>query len=334
MDMATRDEKKKIVIIGTGGTIAGQSASDADLTGYQAGAIGVDDLLSSVPELGDYGPLESKQLCNIDSSDMTTDLWLSLSRLVQKEVAREDVAGVVITHGTDTMEESAYFLHLTVSTDKPIVVTGSMRPASAISADGPLNLLNAVLTARSPEARGKGVIVTLNNYLDCARDVTKQNTTDVATFASPLFGHQGLIQGGQSHWYYVSTRRHTKASEFAPLAADVRALPEVGILYLYGGVSAQYVESIKALPWQGLVIAGLGHGILPTWVEKEVKQLSIPVVRASRVAGGMVSALPDDGINQFLTADTLNLAKARILLMLGLAKGYGDKELQDAFNHY
>ena len=171
--------EKKIALIGTGGTIAGQGASDTDLTGYTAGVLGLDEILASVPGTEPYGPYTYIQFSNIESSDITVKHWLDLSKLVQQLVDQDDIGGVVITHGTDSMEETAYFLNLTVHTDKPIVVTGSMRPAGAISADGPINLLQAIQVARTPETAGKGVVVVLNGYIDGARDVSKCNTTNV-----------------------------------------------------------------------------------------------------------------------------------------------------------
>ena len=197
--------EKKIALIGTGGTIAGQGASDTDLTGYTAGVLGLDEILASVPGTEPYGPYTYIQFSNIESSDITVKHWLDLSKLVQQLVDQDDIGGVVITHGTDSMEETAYFLNLTVHTDKPIVVTGSMRPAGAISADGPINLLQAIQVARTPETAGKGVVVVLNGYIDGARDVSKCNTTNVATFDSPLVGHLGIVQDGIAHYYKAST---------------------------------------------------------------------------------------------------------------------------------
>ena len=221
---------KKVIIIGTGGTIAGRSGAAEDLTGYHAGELSVESLLSSVPGLMHYGPFECEQFSNIDSSDITVEHWVRLAATVQRYVDDDTVAGIVITHGTDSMEETAYFLHLTVDTDKPVVLTGSMRPATAISADGPLNLLMAVQTVRAEASRGKGIIVALNGYLDCAREVTKLHTTDVATFGNDYFGHMGLVQDGIPFYYYEPLRRHTKHSEFARLGEQT--LPQVEILYL------------------------------------------------------------------------------------------------------
>lgn len=329
----------KLIIIGTGGTIAGQSAAAEDLTGYHAGELSVEALVSSVPGLGQYGPFESKQFCNIDSSDMTVKRWQGLAKLVQSYVDRPDVGGVVITHGTDTMEETAYFVHLTVNTNKPIVFTGSMRPASAISAEGPLNLLQAVQTARSEESVGQGVLVVLNGAIDCSRDVHKAHTTAVETFESPYFGHMGFVQEGVPRFYYKTLRKHTADSQFATKASALRIfdesqdLPLVIALTLYADMPAAVLDGILALKPQGLVLGGLGHGILPEGIHQKVSQLGIPVVRASRTGSGMVSsgtplAAP------FLVSDTLTPQKARILLMLGLCQTDSIKELQELFYAY
>ncbi|WP_298704867.1 asparaginase [uncultured Veillonella sp.] len=328
----------KLVIIGTGGTIAGQSATADDLTGYHAGELTVDALVASVPGLGQYGPFESQQFSNIDSSDMTAPHWQGLAALVQEYVDRSDVDAVVITHGTDTMEETAYFLHLMVHTTKPIVVTGSMRPATAISADGPLNLLQAVQTARSKDAIGAGVLVVLNGAIDCARDVHKAHTTAVETFESPYFGHMGFVQEGKARLYYKSLRKHTKESQFSALLQNkaewqARKLPRVVAVTLYADMPAAVLDGVLALEPKGLVLGGLGHGILPEAIHKKVSQLQIPVVRASRTGSGMVSSGVALGA-PFIVSDTLTTQKARILLMLGLCQTDSIKELQQMFYTY
>ncbi len=327
-------ENKKVIIIGTGGTIAGQSAAADDLTGYKSGSLTVDDLLKAVPNLGDYSPLESIQFANLESSDILPEQWVSLAKLVQEFLDRDDVAGVVVTHGTDSMEETAYFLHLTIDSKKPVVLTGAMRPATAISADGPLNILQAVQTVRTPESAEKGVLLLLNGFLDGAREVRKMNTTNVATFGNAIFGHLGLVQEGVAHFYQMSTRKHTFMSRFAKLPSLLEgALPRVVMLHLYTGIEADMVERILELPIDGLVLAGLGHGTIPKQIRQILAHTSIPIVRASRTTSGMVSAVPSDG-DTYLVADTLTAEKARILLMLGLTVTKNKKELQSFFHEY
>lgn len=323
---------KKVIIIGTGGTIAGRSGAAEDLTGYHAGELSVESLLSSVPGLMHYGPFECEQFSNIDSSDVTVEHWVRLATTVQRYVDDDTVEGIVITHGTDSMEETAYFLHLTVDTDKPVVLTGSMRPATAISADGPLNLLMAVQTVRSEASRGKGIIVALNGYLDCAREVAKLHTTDVATFGNDYFGHMGLVQDGIPFYYYEPLRRHTKYSEFARLGEQT--LPQVEILYLYGGIKENFVAAALSQRLDGLVVAGLGHGIIPQRIQSQLSSLTIPIVRASKTGHGMVSPMKNDSLHGMVAADTLTPVKARILLMLGLTKTRHVDKLQSMFGTY
>lgn len=325
-------ESKKIVLIATGGTIAGQGSSATDLTGYTSGVLSLHEILEAVPTINDYGPFEYVQFSNIESSDITGDQWIALAKLAQKTLDRDDVAGLVITHGTDSMEETAYFLHLTVHTDKPIIITGSMRPAGAVSADGPINLLGAVQSVRSPESHGKGVIVSLNGYLDSARDVTKMNTTNVDTFGNPLFGHMGVIQDGRPYYSHTSTKVHTSQSIF--YANDLDSLPNVGIFYCYAGVEAGLLNAFLTKGLDGLILVGLGHGTIPEQIRKVTKNLSIPVVRASRTFGGMVSEVGSDKIPGYLVCDTLNPMKARILLTLALTKTQDKEEIQNLFHTY
>lgn len=323
---------KKIAIIGTGGTIAGQGASDTDLTGYTAGVLPLEDIIASVPGVRDYGPYVCNQFCNIESSDITLFQWVRLSKLVQKCVDHDDIEGVVITHGTDSMEETAYFLHLTVHTNKPIVLTGSMRPAGSISADGPINLLQAIQVVRTPASYNKGVLVVLNGYIDGARDVTKMNTTNVATFGSPNSGHLGIVQDGVAHYYTSPLRKHTMESEFG--LPDDEELPRVEILTCYAGIEEIVGLALVATNPSGLVLAGLGHGTIPQSIRKVTSNLAIPVVRASRIGSGIVSNVPQDAEEGYFVSDSLSPQKARILLMLALQKERTCKDLKRIFQEY
>src|ERR1700756_244357 len=174
-----------IVILATGGTIAGAAATGTQAA-YTSGAVTIDAMLAAVPGIKDLANIKGEQISNVGSQDMTMDIMLTLAKRINALLAQNQVDGIVVTHGTDTMEETAYFLDLVVKSDKPVVLVGSMRPATAISADGPANLRDAVLTAASPGARGRGVLVVLNDTIHYARNVVKTNTTDVATFESPL----------------------------------------------------------------------------------------------------------------------------------------------------
>ena len=322
---------KKIVIIGTGGTIAGKGQGASALTEYTAGSIGVDELMQAVPGLEAYGPFESVQFSNIDSSEMSPYRWVRLALLINEVANREDVGGIVITHGTDTMEETSYFLQLTIGTDKPVVMTGSMRPATALSADGPVNLLQAVQVARSVSAIGQGVLVVMNGYIDSARDVAKLHTTDVATFGNVQWGHMGYVQDGKAYIYYSPCRRHTIQSEFI-LREEVE-LPSVGVVNLYGGMDTDIIKMVASCS-QGLVIGGFGNGTLPKGVRDVLHTIEIPKVRASRIGNGIVSSQSSDVKVGLIVSDSLSPVKARILLMLALQHKRERKELEAIFGTY
>ncbi len=321
----------KIMMIGTGGTIAGTGNGSSALTEYRAGSIGVDDLMQAVPALEEYGPFESVQFSNIDSSEMSPYRWGHLAMLVNEVAKRDDIGGIVITHGTDTMEETAYFLQLTVNTCKPVVMTGSMRPATALSADGPVNLLQAVQVARSKNAWNQGVLVVMNGYIDSAREVAKLHTTDVATFGNTQLGHMGCVQNGQAYFYYTPCRKHTSESEFI-LHNEVE-FPAVGIVNLYGGMDTEILNMVASRS-QGLVIGGFGHGTLPQGVRDTLKKIAIPKVRSSRIGNGIVSSNSSDVKEGFIVSDSLSPVKARILLMLALQQERSREELERIFATY
>ncbi len=321
----------KIMIIGTGGTIAGTGNGSSALTEYRSGSIGVDDLMQAVPALDAYGPFESVQFSNIDSSEMSPYRWVRLAKLVNEVVGREDIGGIVITHGTDTMEETSYFLHLTVATDKPVVMTGSMRPATALSADGPVNLLQAVQVARSKNAWNQGVLVVMNGYIDSAREVVKLHTTDVATFGNAQLGHMGCVQNGQAYFYYTPCRKHTCHSEF--IVSEEVELPAVGIVNLYAGMDTEILDFV-AQRSQGLIVGGFGHGTLPQSIRDILKKITIPKVRSSRIGNGIVSSNSSDVKEGLIVSDSLSPVKARILLMLALQQERSREELEDIFQTY
>ena len=321
----------KIIMIGTGGTIAGTGNGSSALTEYRAGSIGVDDLMQAVPALEGYGPFESVQFSNIDSSEMSPYRWVRLALLVNEVAERDDIGGIVITHGTDTMEETAYFLQLTVHTKKPVVMTGSMRPATALSADGPVNLLQAVQVARSESAWNQGVLVVMNGYIDSAREVAKLHTTDVATFGNAQLGHMGCVQNGQAYFYYPPCRKHTSNSEFI-LREEVE-LPSVGIVNLYGGMDTEILTMV-ANRSQGLIVGGFGHGTLPQGVRDTLKTITIPKVRSSRIGNGLVSSNSSDVKEGLIVSDSLSPVKARILLMLALQQERSREELENVFALY
>ncbi len=248
--------KPAIKILATGGTIAGAQAN-AQSYGYKSGSFKVEDLINAVPQLKELADLSGEQVANIGSQDMNDAVWLKLAQRVNEVLADRDVDGVVITHGTDTMEETAFFLDLVVKSDKPVVLVGSMRPATAISADGPANLYNAVAVAASPGAKGRGVLVVLNDEIHAARNVTKTNTTSVDTFKSPNRGPVGLVHTGQIAWFEQMDRRHTTKSEFD--VAGRTQLPRVDIIYAHANMSPDLIDAAVKGGRQGSGRRGRGR---------------------------------------------------------------------------
>ena len=324
-----------VVILATGGTIAGRGGSATQMTGYNPGEIGVQILIDAVPEIKQYANVSGEQVANIGSFAMTNEVWLKLANRVNELLASSMVDGIVITHGTDTLEETAYFLNLVVKSDKPVVLVGSMRPATAISADGPVNLLNAVRLAGSPKARGKGVLVGMNDQINGARDVTKTNTTHVETFKSWELGYLGYIQNGEPYFYRESTRKHTYMTEFD--ISGLKELPFVDIIYNHVNGDKVLVNALVAADVKGIVSAGMGHGsIFPATRDAlaEAVKKGIPVVKSSRVGNGIVTRVSDDDKYGFIAGDTLNPQKARILLMLALTKTNDAAAIQRMFDEY
>ena len=213
-------EKPNVYILATGGTIAGSAASNTQMTGYKAGALGVQTLLNAVPEIQKVANCTGEQIASIGSESMTVEIWLKLANRINELLARKDVDGIVITHGTDTLEETAYFLNLVVKSDKPVVIVGAMRPATAISADGPVNILNAVTLAADESARNRGVMIAMNDNINGARDVQKSNTLRVDTFVSPELGYLGYFEGGKPAFYKNTTRKHTCLLYTSPSPRD------------------------------------------------------------------------------------------------------------------
>ena len=248
----------RVRILATGGTIAGAQVKGE--RGYRAAAFSAETLIAAVPQLGELARLEVEQVAAIGSQDMDESTWRQLAVRTAAALADRTIAGVVITHGTDTMEETAFFLNLVVRSAKPIVLVGAMRPATAISADGPMNLYNAVAVAAHAEARGRGVLVVANDEIHFAREIAKTNTTQVGTFASGHRGLAGLVNAGRSHFYAAPVRRHTRASEFS--RAKISALPRVDIVYAHAGMGRELIDAAVKAGACGLVLAGVGDGNL------------------------------------------------------------------------
>ena len=320
----------------TGGTIAGTGAS-ATNTNYTAGQVAIGTLLDAVPEVNKIANVTGEQIVKIGSQDMNDAVWLTLAKRINELLKRDDVDGIVVTHGTDTMEETAFFLNLTVKSDKPVVLVGAMRPSTAMSADGPLNLYNAVVTAAAKESKGKGVVIAMNGLILGAQGATKMNTVDVQTFQSPNSGALGYVLNGKVSYNMESLKRHTTKSEFD--VTDLDKLPKVGIVYSYSNVDADVMTPFLNGGYQGIVHAGVGNGnihqnLFPM-LEKARKQ-GILVVRSSRVPTGptTLDAEVDDNKYQFVASQELNPQKARVLLMLALTKTNDWKKIQQYFNEY
>ena len=326
----------RIAVLATGGTIAGSAADVTSTSGYQAGVVGVERLLEAVPALSGVARIQPEQIASVDSKDMALALWTTLAQRVNTLLASDEIDGIVITHGTDTLEETAYLLHLTVKGTKPVVLTAAMRPASALSADGPLNLLNAVTVAASAAAHGQGVLVAFNNRIHCARDVVKTSTYAVDAFQSLEVGALGWVQDGRVEFQRKVVHAHTVDTEFV-IGSQ---WPNVEIVTSYAGASRIGVDALVAAGVRGIVVAGTGNGSIHASLQQAladaVKQ-GVVVVRSSRVGSGHVmrnGAASDDALG-FITAGALNPYKARVLLMLALAAGgTGAVALQKIFDTY
>lgn len=325
---------KNIVVLATGGTIAGVSHSSTDTTSYQSAILPIKELLAEIDSLHTIANVYSEQIAQIDSADMSHDLWLLLARRVNALLRETTIDGIVITHGTDTLEETAYFLNLVVQSAKPVILVGAMRPSTAISSDGPMNLYNAILLAASPAAYGKGVLVALNDTINSSRDVMKTNTSLQDTFKAPELGYLGYIIDGQPHFYRMPTRKHTHLTDFA--IEDIPSFPQVVILYGHvndGGILAQAAVLGGA---KGIVYAGLGNGNMSQQLRttlSDIQKTGVVVVRSSRVSNGVVTrnGAIDDDYYGFVVADTLSPQKARILLMLALTKTTDPAQIQQIF---
>jgi L-asparaginase len=337
---SAQSAKPRVYVLSTGGTIAGQGSSSTDLSNYKPGSILGEQLVKAVPQIAEIADVRVEQIVNIPSHDITIANWLTLAKRIQRISADDPaVAGFVITHGTNTLEETAYFLNLTVRSDKPVVLVGSMRPATAISADGPLNLLNAVKTAMSPEARGRGTLIVMNDEIGGARDTTKTNTLRVETFKSPELGLLGYVDEDKVTFYRSTTKRHTSNSEFD--ISSLTQLPKVAVLYSYVEPEPSLVRAVVSAGARGIVFAGTGNGALATAERDAVADInkmpaaSRPIlVRSSRVGNGRVTATAQFEELGVIPADTLNPQKARILLMLALTKSSDPKDIRRIFSEY
>jgi L-asparaginase len=329
-------DKPDVVILATGGTIAGAAASGTQ-SAYTSGAVTIDAMLKAVPGIEKLANIKGEQIANVGSQDISFDIMLKVAKRCNQLLSGSDVDGIVITHGTDTMEETAYFLNLTVKSDKPVVMVGSMRPSTAVSADGPLNLYNAVAVAADPKAKGRGVLVVMNDQIHAAHSLTKTSTTSVQTFMSPLRGVAGVTAYGKDDWYNNPPWTHTAQSEFD--ISKVTKLPRVDIVFADADMEPDLIDASVKAGAKGIVIAGVGNGnmnkVSVDAAAAAVKN-GVVVVRSSRVATGMVdrNVEVDDDKLGFIASDELNPQKSRILLSLALLKGDKPAHIQELFRTY
>lgn len=334
---AAAPAKPTVVVVATGGTIAGAGASALNSATYQAAKVPVDKLLAGLPELATVANVRGEQAFQIASESFTNDKLVTLAKRVSALAKDPGVNGIVVTHGTDTLEETSFFLNLVVKTDKPIVVVGSMRPGSAMSADGMLNLFDAVALAASPSARGKGVLVTMNDDILSGRDASKRVNIKTSAFSSP-WGPLGMIVEGKTYWFRALAKRHTSASEFD--IDTITALPEVAIIYGSGSMNADLYDAAVKGGAKAIIHAGTGNGSVPNYgVDKlkAVRAAGVMVIRSSRVGeGGFVlrnAEQPDDQYD-WVVAHDLNPQKAKILAAVAMTKPISTAELQRVFWEY
>ena len=327
-----------VAVLSTGGTIA--SKQNPSKGGYEAVLTGK-DLVAAVPAIEKVARVLVEQTSNISSSDMNPELWVRLAERVNDLLAMPDLAGVVITHGTNTLEETAYFLDLAVTGVKPVILVGAQRPASDSDSDGPRNLLDAIRVCVSPEARNNGVLVVMNGQINPARDVTKSNTSQLETFRSLEFGPLGLVDVDGVHFYRAPLRRQT-----IPITAETH-LGRVEIIMNYAGADGLLIRSLmsagtNAGEIDGLVIAGLGLGCVSSSMFdaiQEARAKNIAVVIGTRVPTGRIFSLSAmKGCSLTLKqigcvlADNLSPQKARVLLLLALTKTRDPESLQKYFD--
>lgn len=335
-DQPCPGRKPRVAVLATGGTIAA-SAESATQSRYASGRVPIDTMLAAVPGLHVLARIHGEQVANVGSQDITVGIMIDLANRINTLLGQGEADGVVVTHGTDTMEETAHFLNLTVKNRRPVVMTGAMRPPTAISADGPLNLFNAVAVAADPQAAGRGALVVMNDRIHGAHSLTKTNTTSVETFLSPINGLIGTVNFGKTAYFRWPFRKHTYQSEFA--LEGVTALPRVDIIYACADMPADLIDCCVGRGARGIVIAGDGNGNMNAATLARAAQAAeagIVIVRSSRVPTGKVSRnveIDDDRMG-FVAADELNPPKARILLMLALLKPRSLDQIQQIFLDY
>nr|WP_269566360.1 type II asparaginase [Helicobacter pylori] len=324
-----------IALLATGGTIAG-SGVDASLGSYKSGELGIIELLKAIPNhLIKIARIQGEQISNSGSQDMNEEIWFKLAKRAQELLDDSRIQGVVITHGTDTLEESAYFLNLVLHSTKPVVLVGAMRNASSLSADGALNLYNALSVALNEKSANKGVLVVMDDNIFSAREAIKTHTTHTSTFKALNSGAIGSVYYGKTRYYMQPLRKHTTESEFSILELNP-PLPKVDIIYTHVGMTPDLFQASLNSHAKGVVIAGVGNGNVSAGFLKamqEASQMGVVIVRSSRVGSGEITSGEIDD-KTFITSDNLNPQKARVLLQLALTKTNDKAKIQEMFEEY
>jgi len=334
MNQAKEEIRPRIVVVGTGGTIASSAAASTEVHNYSV-SDSVEEVLAAVPEAADLADLRAVQAFNVGSFKFDNAILLSLARCVSRALHEAGTDAVVITHGTDTLDETAYFLHLVLRTSKPVVMVGAMRPARSLSADGPLNFFNAVATARASCSHGKGVLVAANGHIYGSRDVIKRDASSVDAIQGAKFGILGEICGSVPHFFHCPVQRHTMASEFD--IDHLQELPQVDILFDHQGAGAHLCQASVKSGARAIVVAGAGNGSLSPGLRAGAalaRDAGVAFIRASRTGQGIVAPLHSDTELNIIAAGSLPPQKARILAMLGVAHGKSVEELRRAFESY
>ena len=329
----TSDAKPRIYVIGTGGSISFVGASRTDYTNYSYDNkhLTIQELLDRVPEVNQFAQIRAEQFLNVGSTEVGPPHWLGLAKRIN-QIFREDprAAGVAITHGTATLEETGYFLNLTVKSQKPVVITGAMRPPSGLGTDADVNLIDCIRVAAAPQAAGRGVLTVMNNEIQAARDVTKTNSYRLETFRSNELGFLGYADSDeQAVFYRTPTKAHTRDTEFYVDGEEV--LPRVDIAYSYAGADGVVVNALAEAGVAGIIAGGLGSGGSPPEFMsalRAARQKGIPIVIATQTGNGRVVLTRRFGEDGFMVADNLAPKKARILLMLALTRTDDPEEIQ------
>jgi len=325
--------KKNILVIGTGGTIAGLG-HEGVTSGYQSAQVQIDDLINEIECVKSIANVKSIDMFNADSCDITLENVKEISQYINDASKDKNIDGFVITHGTDTLEESAYFLNLTLKTQKPVVLTGSMRPGSALSPDGPLNLCQSIALAANKNAQGKGVLIVFSDSIYGARDISKINTFRTDAFSHKDLGCLGYMQDDKVFFYNLSLKNHTLESEFE-ISLNTK-LPKVEIVSFYLDARKDILD-FAAKNSDGIIIAGAGCGGVSAEWEEEIKKLlsqGFPIVRSSRIGNGLVTFNEEEINEKGIYSNNLNPQKSRILLSLALTRTHDLNKIQEMFNTY